>query len=72
MSRKKLIKQLKKKNPQLNQSELEKILADQSTDTELSKMAATELKDLQIQHEKSEKFGLKSPIFIDHLVCFKS
>ena len=26
MSRKKLIKQLKKKNPQLNQSELEKIL----------------------------------------------
>ena len=24
------------------------------------------------QHEKSEKFGLKSPIFIDHLVCFKS
>jgi len=23
------------------------------------------------QHEKSEKFGLKSPIFIDHLVCFK-
>ncbi len=24
------------------------------------------------QHEKSEKFGLKSPIFIDHLVCFKT
>tara|TARA_B100000963_G_C22565932_1_gene643691 strand:+ start:54 stop:1130 length:1077 start_codon:yes stop_codon:yes gene_type:complete len=24
------------------------------------------------QHEKSEKFGLKTPIFIDHLVCFKS
>ena len=22
------------------------------------------------QHEKSEKFGIKSPIFIDHLVCF--
>ena len=24
------------------------------------------------QHEKSEKFGLKTPIFIDHLVCFKT
>ena len=24
------------------------------------------------QHEKSEKFGVKTPIFIDHLVCFKS
>ena len=24
------------------------------------------------QHEESEKFGLKTPIFIDHLVCFKS
>ena len=23
------------------------------------------------QHEKKEKFGLKTPIFIDHLVCFK-
>ena len=22
------------------------------------------------QHEKSEKFGIKVPIFIDHLVCF--
>ena len=22
------------------------------------------------QHEKSEKFGIKTPIFIDHLVCF--
>ncbi len=22
------------------------------------------------QHEKAEKFGIKSPIFIDHLVCF--
>ena len=22
------------------------------------------------QHEKNEKFGIKSPIFIDHLVCF--
>ena len=22
------------------------------------------------QHEKSEKFGVKTPIFIDHLVCF--
>ena len=23
------------------------------------------------QHEKNEKFGLKTPIYIDHLVCFK-
>ena len=22
------------------------------------------------QHEKSEKFGIKTPIYIDHLVCF--
>ena len=22
------------------------------------------------QHQKSEKFGIKTPIFIDHLVCF--
>ena len=22
------------------------------------------------QHEKSEEFGIKSPIYIDHLVCF--
>ena len=22
------------------------------------------------QHEKAEKFGIKTPIFIDHLVCF--
>ena len=22
------------------------------------------------QHEKSEQFGIKSPIYIDHLVCF--
>ena len=35
--------------------ELEKILADQNNDTELSKMAEIELKDLQIQHEKNEK-----------------
>ena len=35
--------------------ELEKILADQNIDTELLKMATTELKDLQIQHEKNEK-----------------
>ncbi len=38
-----------------DKSELEKILVDQSNDTELSKMAETELKDLQIQHEKNEK-----------------
>ena len=35
--------------------ELEKILDDQSSDKELLKMAETELKDLQIQHEKNEK-----------------
>ena len=38
-----------------DKNELEKILTDQSTDTELLKMAETELKDLQNQHEKSEK-----------------
>ena len=38
-----------------NKTELEKILVDQNTDTELSKMAAIELQDLQIQHEKNEK-----------------
>ena len=37
-----------------DKSELEKILVDQSNDTELSKMAETELKDLQIQHEKEK------------------
>ncbi len=35
--------------------ELEKLLEDQSSDNELLKMAETELKDLQIQHEKNEK-----------------
>ena len=35
--------------------ELEKILGDQSSDTELLKMAETELKDLQIQYERNEK-----------------
>ncbi len=38
-----------------DKSELEKILADQGTDTELLKMATTELKDLQTLHEKIEK-----------------
>ena len=38
-----------------DKKELEKILADQSTDKELLKMAVTELKDLQTQHEKNEK-----------------
>ena len=38
-----------------DKSELEKILVDQSNDAELSKMAETELKDLQMQHEKNEK-----------------
>tara|TARA_B100000963_G_scaffold111207_1_gene96825 strand:+ start:13603 stop:14673 length:1071 start_codon:yes stop_codon:yes gene_type:complete len=35
--------------------ELEKILSDQSSDKELLKMAESELKDLEIQHEKNEK-----------------
>ncbi len=38
-----------------DKTELEKILADQGSDTELLKMATTELKDLQILHEKIEK-----------------
>ena len=38
-----------------DKTELEKILVDHSTDIELSKMATTELKNLQIQHEKNEK-----------------
>ena len=35
--------------------ELEKILDDKNSDSELLKMAETELRDLQIQHEKYEK-----------------
>ena len=35
--------------------ELEKILGDQSSDTELLKMAEIELKDLETQYEKNEK-----------------
>ena len=35
--------------------ELEKILDDKNSDSELLKMAETELRDLQIQHEKNEK-----------------
>ncbi len=38
-----------------DKTELEKILGDQNSDTELLKMAETELKDLQIQYEKNEK-----------------
>tara|TARA_Y100000389_G_scaffold116173_1_gene113338 strand:+ start:6590 stop:7660 length:1071 start_codon:yes stop_codon:yes gene_type:complete len=38
-----------------DKSELEKILGDQSSDKEFLKMAETELKDLQVQHEKNEK-----------------
>ena len=38
-----------------NKAELEKMLLDQSVDTELLKMAETELKDLQIEFEKNEK-----------------
>ena len=35
--------------------ELEKILDDKNSDSEILKMAETELRDLQIQHEKNEK-----------------
>ncbi len=38
-----------------NKAELEKILVDQSVDTELLNMAETELKDLQTEFEKNEK-----------------
>tara|TARA_B100000963_G_scaffold30061_1_gene22368 strand:+ start:2424 stop:3494 length:1071 start_codon:yes stop_codon:yes gene_type:complete len=38
-----------------NKQELEKILADQNSDTELSKMAEAELKELDIQYKKIEK-----------------
>ena len=38
-----------------DKTELEKILADQSSDKELLKMAEIELKDLQIEFEKNEK-----------------
>tara|TARA_X000001036_G_scaffold331298_1_gene310008 strand:- start:1061 stop:2131 length:1071 start_codon:yes stop_codon:yes gene_type:complete len=38
-----------------DKTELEKIIEDQNSDPELSKMAETELKDLQIQYEKNEK-----------------
>ena len=38
-----------------NKDELEKILKDKNSDTELLKMAETELNDLQIQYEKNEK-----------------
>ena len=38
-----------------DKNELEKILGDQNSDTELLKMAEIELKDLQIQYEKNEE-----------------
>ena len=38
-----------------NKQELEKILTDQNSDTELSKMAEAELKELDIQYKKIEK-----------------
>ena len=38
-----------------NKKELEKILTDQNSDTELSKMAEAELKELDIQYKKIEK-----------------
>ena len=38
-----------------DKTELEKILGDQNSDSELLKLAETELKDLQIQNEKNEK-----------------
>ena len=38
-----------------DKNELEKLMGDQSSDKELSKMAEIELKDLQINYEKNEK-----------------
>jgi len=38
-----------------NKEELEKILGDHSSDKELSNMAETELKELQLEYEKNEK-----------------
>jgi peptide chain release factor 1 len=38
-----------------DKNELEKLIGDQSSDKELSKMAEIELKDLQINYEKNEK-----------------
>ena len=38
-----------------DKAELEKILLDQSSDKELSKMAENEIKDLQTQYDKIEK-----------------
>ena len=38
-----------------DKNELKKILEDQNSDTELLKMAETELKDLQNEYEKNEK-----------------
>ena len=38
-----------------DKNELEKILGDQNSDTELLKMAQTELKELETQHKKNEK-----------------
>ena len=38
-----------------DKTELKKILEDQKSDAELLKMAETELKDLETQHEKNEK-----------------
>ena len=38
-----------------DKTELEKILEDQNSDSELLKMAETELRDLKIQNEKNEK-----------------
>jgi len=38
-----------------DKNELEKILGDQNSDNELLKMAESELKDLELEHEKNEK-----------------
>ena len=38
-----------------DKKELEKILVDENSDTELLKMAETELKDLEKQYKKNEK-----------------
>ena len=39
----------------LEKKELEKIINDKNSDLEFLKMAETELKELEIQHEKNEK-----------------
>ena len=54
-----------------NKDEIEKILKDKNSDTELLKMAETELNDLQIQYEKNEKmFDHQANTFVLTLFSF--